>query len=448
MNNRTEKQVKTIYFRNILVIEPQYHIHTRLHLLIDHATPGLGTIRHCSKEPPQSLENQEHNAAEIMIVDGTDLVCMPGLFDMHVHLREPGQEYKETIETGTNAAANGGFTGVCCMPNTVPAIDNAPTLEYIQNRARTTLTEVYCCAAITLGREGKTLSPMIELMEHGALMFSDDGACVASAEMMHRAFQYVAPFDGLLSQHCEEHSLTEGFSMNEGAVSTVLGLKGYPRVAEEIIVARDIMLAAYNGNRRYHVSHLSTKGSVELVRAAKARGERVSCEVTPHHFVLTDEAVRHYDTNAKMNPPLRTQADIDAIVEGLRDGTIDCIATDHAPHALHEKETEFHLAANGITGLETSFGLAMTYLVHAGHCSLERLVELMAVNPRKILGLPPVRIEAGAAANLTIVAPNEEWTVDLTRSRSKSKNSPFGGMHLKGKPKFTLNRGQLWHCVL
>ncbi|MCS6807448.1 MAG: dihydroorotase, partial [Bacteroidota bacterium] len=347
-----------------------------------------------------------------------------------------------------DSAANGGFTGVCCMPNTIPAVDNAPTLEYVLNRGKSTLTEVYACAAITKGREGKELTPMLELLEHGAVMFSDDGSCVMNAEVMNRAFKYLQPVDGLISQHCEEHTLTEGFAMHEGEVSAILGLKGYPSIAEEIIVARDIMLAAHNGNCRYHVSHLSTAGSIDLVRQAKLRGQRVTCEVTPHHFTLTDEAVRHYDTNAKMNPPLRTKLDIEAIIAAIKDGTVDAIATDHAPHAVHEKELEFALAANGITGLETSFGLAMTYLVHAGHIDMMRLVELMSTKPREILGIPQVSLIEGAQANLTIAHLHEEWVFDAKKSRSKSKNTPFHGFVLKGKPKFTINRGQIWKCEL
>jgi dihydroorotase len=385
---------------------------------------------------------------QIQEINAEGLTILPGLFDMHVHLREPGQEYKETIASGTQAAANGGFTGICCMPNTEPAIDNVPTVEYITRRGQKSLVDVYCCGAITKQRAGVELAPLLELLHSGVVMFSDDGACVRSAEMMRRAFQYIAPYDGLLSQHCEEHSLTEGFAMHEGAVSAQLGLKGYPSIAEEIIVARDIMLAAATGNRRYHASHLSTAGSIELVRAAKARGQRVSCEVTPHHIVLTDEAVRLYGAHAKMNPPLRTQHDIEAIIHGIQDGTVDCIATDHAPHAVHEKEVEFSLAANGIIGLETSFGLAMTYLVHAGHITLERLVELMSSNPRKILGLPPITIAEGEPANMTLVALDEEWTVDISRSASASRNSPFHGFQLKGKPRWILHKGQAWECVL
>lgn len=427
-----------IVLENIDVCSPSDNFHERRHLWIK------GDVIHASQSANVPLKAD----SEARRIDGRRLAALPGLFDMHVHFREPGQEYKETIETGAASAANGGFTGVCCMPNTVPAVDNAPTVEYILNRGRETLTEIHVCGAITKAREGKELAPMLELLERGARMFSDDGACVMSAEMMNRAFKYLKPVDGLISQHCEEHTLTEGFAMHDGEVSAILGLKGYPSIAEEIIVARDIMLAAYNGACRYHVSHLSSAGSLDLVRQAKLRGERVTCEVTPHHFTLTDEAVRRYDSNAKMNPPLRTKMDIEAIIAAIKDGTVDAIATDHAPHAVHEKEVEFAMAANGITGLETSFGLAMTQLVHAGHIELMRLVELMAVAPREILRLEPVSCVAGAKANLTIVAPDEEWTFRAERSRSKSKNTPFDGFRLKGKPKYTINRGQLWECDL
>ena len=423
-----------VLFENIEIISPSDSLHERRNLWLKG-----DTVQACSRQEIQA-------DAATQRINAQDLMCLPGLFDMHVHLREPGQEYKETIKSGTESAANGGFTGVCCMPNTAPAVDNAPTVEYILNRAKETLTEVLVCAAITKDRAGRDLAPMLELKEHGAVMFSDDGACVMNAEVMNRAFKYLKPVDGLISQHCEEHSLTEGFAMHDGTVSALLGLKGYPSIAEEIIVARDIMLAQHNGNCRYHVSHLSTAGSVELVRQAKLRGQRVTCEVTPHHFTLTDEAVRHYNTNAKMNPPLRTQEDVNALISGIKDGTVDCIATDHAPHAVHEKEVEFSMAMNGITGLETSLGLAMTYLVHAGHIDMMRLAELMSSTPREILGLETIHIKDGAKANLTIIAPREEWTFEAGKSLSKSKNTPFHGFSLKGKPKFAVNRGIMRTC--
>lgn len=425
-----------IIFQNILIVSPLDKLEKKLNLWLKD-----GVIIHCSPEFPIP-DN------ETKIIKADELVCFPGLFDMHVHLREPGQEYKETIETGTNSAANGGFTSVVCMPNTNPTIDNLPVVEYIRTKSINLLADVFCCGAITKNRAGKDLAPMLELLDNGVVMFSDDGGAVRSAEVMRRAFDYVSTFDGLLTQHCEEHSLTESFSMNEGQISAKLGLKGYPSVAEDIIVARDILLADYCGNRRYHAAHLSTKGAVRLVHEAKIRGQRISCEVAPHHFVLTDEAVLGYNTNAKMNPPLRTQADIDAILLGLSDGTIDCIATDHAPHAHHEKECEFALAANGITGLETSLGLSLTYLYHTGILTLSQLAEKMSVRQRKILQLPDIHIQNGEPANLTIFAPNEEWTVDKSKSKSKSKNTPFDAYELKGKPKFAINNGKIWESDL
>lgn len=400
-----------------------------------------GKIRHCS---PQQAEI----GRETEVINADNLTVMPGLFDMHVHLREPGHEHKETIRTGTLAAANGGFTGVVCMPNTEPAIDSRMTVEYIQRRASNGAVDAHCCAAITKARAGKELAPLLDLMESGAVMYSDDGGCVESAEMMRRAFDYVAEFDLLLTQHCEEHSLTRNFAVNEGEMSAKMGLKGYPAVAEDIIVARDILLADYCGNRRYHGAHISTAGAVRLFREAKNRGQRVSCEVAPHHFILDESAVQGFNVNAKMNPPLRTRRDIEAILQGLADGSIDCIATDHAPHASHEKNVEFSLAANGIIGLETSLGLSLTYLYHTGVASLSRIVELMSVNPRRVLNLPQPLIASGEPANLTFVDVNKEWVVSPELFRTKSLNTPFGGYILKGLPVMTINRGIVTECKL
>eukprot|EP01107_Rhizomastix_libera_P008304 TRINITY_DN23483_c0_g1_i1.p1 TRINITY_DN23483_c0_g1~~TRINITY_DN23483_c0_g1_i1.p1 ORF type:complete len:427 (-),score=-31.83 TRINITY_DN23483_c0_g1_i1:626-1906(-) len=424
-----------LLFKNIRVINPAQELDAKVNLLIKD-----GVIAHCSTEEVAVDGNCK-------VVDGENLVCSPGLFDMHVHLREPGEEYKEDLKTGTDAAANGGFTGVVCMPNTLPAIDDVTVVAYIKEKTKDTLTEVFPAAAITQKREGKLISPMLELNEAGALYFTDDGGSIESAEMMKRAFDYAATKDLLIAQHCEEHSLTKNFAMNESVLSYKLGLKGYPNVAEDIIVSRDIMLAEA-GNRKYHVSHISSASSVELVRKAKAKGARVTCEVTPHHFTLTEELLPAYDTNHKMNPPLRTGGDINAIIEGIKDGTIDCIATDHAPHALHEKEVEFERAPNGIVGLETALGLAMTNLVHAGHITLTKLIELMSVNPRKLVNLPEVKIAVGEAANLTIFAPNEDWNVNKNNFKTKSLNTPFDGMKLKGKPKFAINRRLVCESVL
>lgn len=424
------------FFQQIRVISPRENIDMTCNLLIDE----VGRISY----PDASFKPD----SDCVVIDAHDLIASPGFVDMHVHLREPGQEYKETIATGTAAAANGGFTDIVCMPNTQPAIDSKITLEYVKNRAQGNIVDVHVCAATTIGRNGEQLTPMIELLESGAVMFSDDGSCVESPEMMRRAFEYLAPFDGLLTQHCEEHSMTKDFVMHEGYVSAELGVKGYPSIAEELIVNRDIQLALYCGNRRYHVSHMSTKGSVQLVREAKARGQRVSCEVTPHHFMLTHEAIKEHGTHAKMNPPLREQSDIDAILEGLADGTIDAIATDHAPHAEHEKHCELALAANGIIGLETCLGLSITYLVKPGILPIQRLIEILSIGPRSILHLQQPSLIEGSIACLTIFNPEEHWTPIPERSLSKSQNSPFFGQKIIGKPRYTVNNGQVFQSIL
>lgn len=382
--------------------------------------------------------------------DATGWVAAPGFFDMHVHLREPGGTHKETIKSGSASAANGGFTGVCCMPNTTPAIDSVEVVHSILYRSKGLPVDVLPSAATTKGRQGVELAPMGDLYDAGVRLFTDDGDCVASAEVMRRAFEYASMFDtAVISQHCEEHTMTRGFAMNEGFTSTKLGLPGYPSIAENLMIARDIMIAGFAGDRPYHVSHMSTKEGVELVRAAKKEGrQRVSCEVTPHHFVLTDDAVEQYDTNAKMNPPLRAQADVDAVLDGLRDGTIDVIATDHAPHALSEKEVEFQNAPNGIIGLETSIGLACTYLLKPGVVSLARLIELMSINPRTILSQPIPVITEGERANLTIFAPEQEWSVDVGNFKTMSLNTPFNGWNLTGRPIAIANHGAVVWCEL
>ncbi len=400
-----------------------------------------GSIVYCSTEPPA------HVPPDTRRINADGWFAAPGFVDMHVHFREPGQTHKETIATGSDAAANGGFTDVVCMPNTEPPVDSPAIVEYIRQRANG-LVAVHVCAAISVGRHGELLTPMEQLHEAGAVMFSDDGSCVRSAELMRRAFEYAAPFDALLSQHCEEHSMTEGFDINDGAVAARLGLRGYPSVAEDIIVARDILLAEYCGNRRYHVSHLSTRGAVRLIRLAKSWGLRVSAEVTPHHFTLTEDAVDGFNTNAKMNPPLRCRDDIEAIIEALADGTIDAIATDHAPHAPSEKAQLFSDAPNGIIGLETAVGLALTELYHKRKFPLQRIVELMSIAPRRILHLDQPRIAVGEPAVLTIVALDQEWTVNPECFKTKSRNTPFAGWQLRGKPRFTVNRGHVWECQL
>lgn len=425
-----------IAFTNIRIVSPDQGTDERMNLWIRDGVIVAATPEHPVYD------------AETTVRDGSGLVAAPGLFDMHVHLREPGQTHKETIQTGTASAANGGFTGVVCMPNTEPAIDSVATIEYILRRAQNTPVDVHVCAAITTGRAGADLAGMHALKQAGAVMFSDDGSCVSSADTMRKAFDYGADIDALLTQHCEEHSLTKDFAMHEGKVSAELGLRGYPSVAEDIIVARDVLLAEYCGNRRYHAAHISTKGAVRIMREARMRGQRVSCEVAPHHFLLTDDAVRGYTTNAKMNPPLRTQADIEAILQGLSDGVIDVIATDHAPHTAEEKDVPFDQAPNGIVGLETSLGLSLTALVHTGILSLPQLIEKMSVNPRRILGLPQPHITAGERANICVFDPEAEWLVRPALFQSKSKNTPFADVPVKGKPVVTFNKGAMVECSL
>jgi dihydroorotase len=374
-------------------------------------------------------------------------IVAPGFFDMHVHLREPGQEYKETIETGLNAAMAGGFTGVCCMPNTEPSISDPFVVSYIKEKAAGHLVDLAICSTMTKDRKGEELAPMAALVKAGVKMISDDGAAVRSAEVMRRVFEYAKMFDLLVTQHCEEHSMTVGAAMNEGRVSTKLGLPGWPSVAEEIIIARDILLAEYIGGVRYHVAHVSTKGGVRLIREAKARGIKVSCEVTPHHFTLTDEAVERHGTMAKMCPPLRTQEDVDAIIEGLQDSTIDCIATDHAPHATHEKETDMVSAAMGIIGLETAIPLGLTHLVNAGHLTFAQYIECSSTNPRKLLGLPKIQIKEGERANLTIFDAKKKWRFSDADIRSKSHNTPFVGKEFTGKVVGVVNGGKAEFCT-
>lgn len=371
-------------------------------------------------------------------------VVAPGFFDMHVHLREPGQEYKETIATGLAAAAAGGFTGICCMPNTDPPISDPFVVAYIKDKAKGNLVDLEICGTMTKGRKGEELAPMEALANAGVRMISDDGSALASAEMMRRVLEYAKMFDLLVTQHCEEPTMTIKAPMNEGKVSAKLGLNGWPSVAEDIIVNRDTLLTNYVGGVRYHVAHMSTAESVRIVREAKARGIQVTCEVTPHHFLLTDEAVEEFGTMAKMNPPLRTRADIEAIKEGLRDGTIDCISTDHAPHAQHEKETDIVSAAFGIIGLETAVAIGLTELVSTGVLTQSQFIEKFSVNPRRALKLQPIRLEEGAKANVTVLDPEPSWTFLEGDIRSKSHNTPFIGRTFKGRVLGAINNGQAY----
>lgn len=365
-------------------------------------------------------------------VDCAEKVLLPGLADVHVHLREPGTEYKESIASGTRAAAHGGFTAVACMPNTEPVIDAGPKVRFVVERAAAEgAVRVYPIGAITKGLSGEQLAEIGDMVAEGAIAFSDDGKGIQSAGMTRVAMDYIKRFGATFVAHCEDESLANGV-VNEGAVSTRLGLPGIPALAEELMVARDIALAELTGCR-LHLAHLSAAGSVRLVREAKARGVGVTCEVTPHHLFMDENTLIGYDTNLKMNPPLRTAEDREALVAGLMDGTIDCIATDHAPHAPHEKELEFELAPFGTTGLETALSLVNTHLVAAGTLGWAEVTRLMCHGPRAALGLPEMRLEAGFPADITVVDPEARVEVTAEWFESKSRNSAFLGQSLLGK---------------
>jgi dihydroorotase len=366
-------------------------------------------------------------------VECAEKVILPGLADIHVHLRDPGFEYKETIASGTRAAAHGGFTAVACMANTDPVCDSGSNVRFVVERAAATGgVRVYPIGAVTAGQAGEQLAEIGDMIAEGAVAFSDDGRGIQSAGMVRVAMDYIKRFGAPYVAHCEDASLAAGGVVNEGVVSTRMGLPGQPAEAEETMVARDIALAALTGCR-LHLAHLSTAGSIELVRAAKARGVDVTCEVTPHHLFLDEDALTTYDTNLKMNPPLRTPEDREALVAGLLDGTIDAIATDHAPHAPHEKELEFELAPPGTTGLETVLSLVNTHLVATGVLGWPAVSRLMCHGPRAALGLPEMRLEAGYPADMTIVDPEARVEVTPEWFVSKSRNSAFVGASLLGK---------------
>jgi len=375
-------------------------------------------------------------------IDARGQFVVPGLIDVHVHLREPGDEEEETIASGAAAAVAGGFTTVCCMPNTKPALDNESAIEFILRESeRVGLANVLPVGAITKNREGKELAEIGSMLARGAIAISDDGTGVNDASVMRKTLQYAKMFDALIMQHCEAHELAGG-CMNGGVVSTALGLMGIPAEAEQIMIARDVILNRAIGCR-YHVQHISSAFSVELVRRAKRDGISITAEVAPHHLLLTDESCRGYDTNFKMNPPLRTRADVDACIAGVVDGTIDILATDHAPHLAEEKELEFQHAPFGILGLETAVGLYVKALVEPGHITWPRLIDLMSTAPAKLIRSDRGTLQIGRVADITIIDPNLIWTVDTAEFRSKSTNSPFIGQTFKGRPTHTIVGGSV-----
>ena len=368
-----------------------------------------------------------------IVIDAAGKIVVPGLIDMHVHLREPGREEDETIETGTLAAIHGGFTSIACCPNTVPPLDSQASVEFVrQKAARAGNCNVYVICCISRNREGKELAELGQLFEAGAVACSDDGSPVDDAELMRRAFEYCLMFDKPILSHPEVSSLTQGGVMHEGMVSMLLGLRGMSAAAEDVMVARDITLAEITGGR-LHIMHASTEGTVQALRRAKSRGVRITAEVTPHHLTLTDESLRSFDSNFKMSPPLRGKEHVEACIEGLRDGTIDVIASDHAPHATEKKMRELDQAPFGIIGLETALSVIVTKLIRPGILDWSTVVAKMSTNPAAILGIPKGTLRVGADADVTIIDPNRRWTVDVDGFHSKSKNSPFIGWELYGK---------------
>ena len=414
------------------VIDPSQNIDRVADLFLkDHRVLSVG-------EGPSAVD---------LVIDAAGLIVCPGLIDVHVHLREPGNEEDETIATGARSALAGGLTSVACMPNTRPALDSQAAAEFVVLQAqRARAANVYPVGAVSKGRLGEELAELGQLVAGGAVAFTDDGAPVASAALMRRALQYAKMFDRCIMQHCQVMELTAGGVMNEGFTSMKLGLGGMPAAAEDIMVARDIRLAEITGGR-LHIQHISTARAVELVAEGKKRGIRVTAEACPHHFSLTDDRLSGFDSNFKMNPPLRTKDDVGAVIGGLRDGTIDLLATDHAPHAREKKIRELDQAPFGIVGLETLLPITALTLVEPGHLTWPEVIRKLTVEPARLINIPKGTLQAGADADVTIIDPTTEWTIDPTQFRSKSKNSPFGGWTVRGRAHTTIVAGEVRYRV-
>lgn len=411
------------------VIDPAQKIDDRMDILIEE-----GKIAACSTSIKVS--------PGVTTIDLTGMIVAPGLIDMHVHLREPGFEYKETIATGSAAAVAGGFTSIACMPNTDPVNDNRSITEFIHRKAaEANLANVYPIGAISIGSDGRQLTEFWDLQEAGIIALSDDGNPVMDAALMRRAMEYAHSLGLPVIQHCEDKNLSAGGLMNEGYYATILGLPGIPAIAEDVMVGRDILIAEYT-RTQIHIAHVSTAGAVRLIRNAKARGLNVTAETAPHYFTLTDESLQDYDTNYKVSPPLRSAADVSAIKEGLADGTLDAIACDHAPHGRTDKEVEFEYALNGISGLETSLGLSLN-LIQDGVLTFTELIAKMSCNPARILNLPKGTLAEGADADITVINTELPWTVDVKAFQSRGKNSPFHGRKIKGRAVLTIVGGDI-----
>lgn len=424
-----------ILLRDIKIISPDDKLNEVTDIFIkDGLIEKIGKV----KNPGKNFEE----------IKSSGKVCVPGFFDMHVHFREPGQTHKEDLQTGSDAASNGGFTGVLCMPNTNPPLDSPLLINSLIEKTKNYLVDVKFAASSTRKREGEKLSAILSLAEAGAVAFTDDGSPVANPEIMRRLLEYTSQINSVVIQHCEDMNLSNGGVMNEGFTSTIMGVKGIPGVSETTIIARDILMTEFVKNSKYHIQHISCGRSVELLREAKSKKINVTGEVCPHHFILTENECLGYNTNAKMNPPLRTLNDVEQIIEGIRDDTIDVICTDHAPHTEYEKSQGFYEAPFGITGLETAIGLTYTYLVSNGIITFEKMIEKMSINPRRILNLEEVRIKEGEKANFTILDEKKKWRIDCKKFKSKSRNTPFENFEVQCKPCCVVNNNKIYFSKL